>query len=129
MMSLKHSLTMMVVDDMTVSRGIVEQALDEIGISRVAYEKDGATALQRLAASPVHLVLSDYNMPGMDGLTLLEGLRMNRSTQRIGFILMTGRADRTIIERGHGLGMNNFITKPFTTAGLKLCIEKVVGRL
>jgi two-component system chemotaxis response regulator CheY len=128
-MSLKNSLTMMVVDDMTVSRGIVEQALDEIGIARVLYEKDGATALRRLVGSPVHLVLSDYNMPGMDGLSLLEGLRTNRSTQRIGFILMTGRADRAIIERGHALGMNNFITKPFTTSGLKICIEKVVGPL
>jgi len=128
-MSLKNSLTMMVVDDMTVSRGIVEQALDEIGVAKVAYEKDGATALRRLVASPVHLVLSDYNMPGMDGLSLLEGLRTNRSTQRIGFILMTGRADRAIIERGHALGMNNFITKPFTTPGLKICIEKVVGPL
>jgi two-component system chemotaxis response regulator CheY len=128
-MALKHSLTIMVVDDMTVSRGIVEQALDEIGIGRVLYEKDGASALRRLASGPVHLVLSDYNMPGMDGLSLLEGLRTNRSTQRIGFILMTGRADRGIIERGHALGMNNFITKPFTTIGLKTCIEKVVGPL
>lgn len=120
---------MMVVDDMTVSRGIVEQALDKIGVQKVAYEKDGATALRRLAASPVHLVLSDYNMPGMDGLSLLEGLRDNRATRRIGFVLMTGRADRTIIERGHALGMNNFITKPFTAQGLKVCIERVVGSL
>ena len=128
-MSLKNSLTMMVVDDMTVSRGLVEQALDEIGIVKVRYEKDGAAALRNLAANPVHLVLSDYNMPGMDGLTLLEGLRMNRTTQRIGFILMTGRADKEIIARGHSLGMNNFITKPFTTRGLQICIEKVVGPL
>ena len=128
-MSLRNSLTMMVVDDMTVSRGLVEQALDEIGIQKVAYEREGATALRRLAASPVHLVLSDYNMPGMDGLALLEALRRNASTQRIGFILMTGRPDRELITRGHALGMNNFITKPFTTLGLKSCIEKVVGTL
>jgi two-component system, chemotaxis family, chemotaxis protein CheY len=128
-MSLKNSLMMMVVDDMSVSRGLVEQALDEIGIRKVVYEKDGQVALKRLVASPMHLVLSDYNMPGMDGLSLLEALRMNRSTQRIGFILMTGRPDREIITRGHGLGMNNFITKPFTTVSLKVCIEKVVGPL
>lgn len=128
-MSLKFSLSMMVVDDLSVSRGLVEQALDEIGIRNVVYEKDGAVALKRLAASPVHLVLSDYNMPGMDGLSLLEALRMNRSTQRMGFILMTGRADREIIGRGHALGMNNFIAKPFSTLSLKVCIEKVVGPL
>lgn len=128
-MPLRDSLTMMVVDDMTVSRGLVEQALDEIGIKKTFFENDGANALRRLVANPVHLVLSDYNMPGMDGLSLLEGLRTNRSTQRIGFILMTGRADRTVIGRGQALGMNNFLAKPFTTQSLKACIEKVVGPL
>jgi len=128
-MSLRNSLTIMVVDDMSVSRALVEQALDELGIRKVSFERDADTALKRLAASPVHLVLSDYNMPGMDGLTLLEALRLNASTQRIGFILMTGRPDKEIITRGHRLGMNNFITKPFTTPGLKTCIEKVVGSL
>lgn len=128
-MPLRNSLTIMVVDDMTVSRGLVEQSLDEIGIQKVTLERDAATALRRLAASPTHLVLSDYNMPGMDGLSLLEALRANASTQRIGFILMTGRPDREMIARGHQLGMNNFIAKPFTTMGLKACIEKVVGPL
>ncbi|MDG1128331.1 response regulator [Seohaeicola saemankumensis] len=128
-MSLKNSLQLMVVDDMTISRGLVEQSLLEIGIRNVQYEKDGAMALKRLTAAPVHLVLSDYNMPGMDGIALLEALRLNRSTQRIGFILMTGRADRALIERGHFLGMNNFIAKPFSTLSLKVCIEKVVGPL
>lgn len=128
-MPLRNTLTLMVVDDMTVSRGLVEQALDELGIQKVAYEKDGATALRRLSANPVHLVLSDYNMPGMDGLSLLEALRLNASTARIGFILMTGRPDREIITRGQMLGMNNFIAKPFTTPALKSCIEKVVGVL
>ncbi len=128
-MSLKSSLMMMVVDDMTVSRGLVEQALDEIGIRQVQYENSGEMALKRLVSSPVHLVLSDYNMPGMDGLSLLENLRLNRSTQRIGFILMTGRATTDIITRGHALGMNNFISKPFSTVSLKVCIEKVVGAL
>ncbi len=128
-MPLRDTLTLMVVDDMSVSRSLVEQALDDIGIQKVAFEREATTALRRLAANPTHLVLSDYNMPGMDGLSLLEALRSNASTQRIGFILMTGRPDRSIISRGHLLGMNNFIAKPFTTQGLKGCIEKVVGAL
>jgi two-component system chemotaxis response regulator CheY len=128
-MSLRNSLMMMVVDDMTVSRGLVQQMLDEIGLRHVQYENSAEAALRRLVTSPVHLVLSDYNMPGMDGLSLLEALRLNRTTQKIGFILMTGRADRDIIGRGHQLGMNNFIAKPFTTLSLRVCIEKVVGPL
>lgn len=128
-MPLKSSVQIMVVDDMAVSRGLIEQALDWIGLPNVVYEQDSTAAFRRLAARPVHLVISDYNMPGMDGLALLEGLRTTRATQRIGFILITGRADRTIIERGQRLGMNNMITKPFTQEGLKRCIETVLGPL
>jgi len=128
-MSLKKSLHIMYVDDMSVSRGLIQQALEEIGIANIQYEKDGAAALRRLVASPVHLVLSDYNMPGMDGLSLLEGLRNNRSTQKIGFILITGRADREILTRGVNLGMNNFLVKPFSTQQLRIAMEKVVGPL
>jgi chemotaxis protein methyltransferase CheR len=128
-MSLKNSLQIMVVDDMSVSRGLIENALDEIGLRRVDFKTDGQSALRSLVGSPVHLVISDYNMPGMDGLGLLEALRRNKSTQRIGFILITGRADREVLTRGQQLGMNNFLTKPFSTQGLKTCIEQVVGVL
>ena len=128
-MPLKSSLHVMVVDDMTVSRGLIEQALDQIGITQVVYEADGAAAFRRVAAQPVHLVISDYNMPNMDGLQLLEHLRGNKTTQRIGFILITGTATREIVDRGRQLGMNNMLTKPFTTDGLKKAIETVFGPL
>ncbi|MEH7827618.1 response regulator [Gemmobacter denitrificans] len=128
-MSLKQSIHMMVVDDMTVSRGLIEQALDEIGVKNVQYESDPALALRKLAVKPVHLVLSDYHMPGMTGIGLLEALRTNRTTQRIGFILITGRPDKEILAQGQKLGMNNFLVKPFSTHQLRICIEKVVGPL
>lgn len=128
-MALKTTLRVMVVDDMSVSRGLIQQALDEIGFANVVYDKDGASALQQIVGSPVHLVLSDYNMPGMDGLGLLERLRGNPATQKTGFILITGRADREVLMRGQALGMNNFVVKPFTTMQLRGAIEKVVGPL
>ncbi|WP_439560190.1 response regulator [Roseinatronobacter sp.] len=128
-MLLKSQLHVMVVDDMSVSRGLIEQALDWAGISNVQYEANGESALKRLVASPVHLVISDYNMPGMDGITLLEALRSNKSTHRMGFILITGKADRALLERGQRAGMNNFLTKPFTKEALLRCIESVTGKL
>lgn len=128
-MALRDSIRIMVVDDMSTSRGLIIQALEELGIKKIDFCKDGASALRQLAANPVHLVISDYNMPGMDGLQLLHALRTNARTKGLGFILITGRADREIIDTGKRLGMNNFLKKPFTPQELRTCIEAVVGRL
>lgn len=128
-MALRDQLRIMVVDDMSTSRGLITQALDAMGIRQVGYATDGPGALQILEKTPVHLVISDYNMPGMDGLQLLHALRTSPRTRGLGFILITGRADREIIETGKRLGMNNFLKKPFTPQELRACIEAVVGRL
>jgi two-component system chemotaxis response regulator CheY len=128
-MALKDSLSVMVVDDMATSRGLIIMALEEMGIKKIDFRKDGADALQSLVAKPVHLVISDYNMPGMDGLGLLKSLRENRITSRIGFILVSGRITPEIMGTGKALGMNNYIQKPFSTPQLKACIQAVVGPL
>lgn len=128
-MSLRDKLHLMVVDDMSTSRGLIQQALDEIGLYHVGYENDARMAYRKLAARPLHLVISDYNMPEMNGLQLLQALRMNKPTARIGFILVSGRIDQNLLAVGQKLGLNNFIQKPFTTAQMKACIETVVGKL
>jgi two-component system chemotaxis response regulator CheY len=128
-MGLKDNLRVMVVDDMGVSRSLLIQAIEEMGLWKNQAENDGRAALAKLIADPVHLVLSDYNMPGMDGLQLLQALRENRTTARIGFILVTGNPTPDLVARGKALGVNNIIKKPFSTASLKQCIEAVVGRL
>lgn len=128
-MSLKEKLHVLVVDDMSTSRGLLTQALDQIGVKNYRTENDGEVAWRSLAAKPVHLVISDFNMPRMDGLQLLEAIRTHRAIARTGFILVTGRADPEVIERGVRLGMNNYLKKPFQAAQLKTCIEKVVGQL
>ncbi|MEL6840134.1 MAG: response regulator [Pseudomonadota bacterium] len=128
-MSLKHKLRVMVVDDMTVSRGLLVQSLEDMGLVHVDHHKSGDAALPLLAANPVHLVISDFNMPGMNGLDLLENLRINQTTKGIGFILVTGSPTPEIVNRGRKLGLNNIVKKPFTTATLKSAVETVVGRL
>lgn len=119
----------MIVDDMTVSRGLITQAMEDMGVVNVDYEKSGDAAFPRLAANPVHLVISDFNMPGMDGLDLLEKLRLNKTTRSIGFILITGSPSQEMLTRGQKLGLNNLVKKPFTTPSLKAAVEAVVGRL
>ncbi|MEM9476105.1 MAG: response regulator [Pseudomonadota bacterium] len=128
-MALRDQLRILVVDDMSTSRGLITQALESLGIRNISAAADGASALQSIARVPVHLVISDFNMPGMDGLTLLQHLRQNAPTKGVGFLLITGRADREILERGQKLGMNNYLKKPFEAADLKSAIEAIVGRL
>lgn len=128
-MSLKDSIRIMVVDDMSISRALITQSLEEIGIQHIGIESDPKLALGKLAAAPVHLVISDMNMPGMSGLQLLDALRHNKATQRIGFILITGTPSPEILKRGQELGVNNLVKKPFTTVTLKGAIERVVGKL
>ncbi|MEM0946027.1 MAG: response regulator [Pseudomonadota bacterium] len=128
-MALRDQLRVLVVDDMSTSRGLITQALEGLGVRSISTALDGPSALDSIDRSPVHLVISDYNMPGMDGLALLEALRRAQKTAGVGFLLITGRADRDIIDRGRSLGMNNFIKKPFTPTDLKSAIEAIVGRL
>jgi two-component system chemotaxis response regulator CheY len=119
----------MVVDDMSTSRGLITQALDAFGVRNVTTAENGMDALKAIATHPVHLVISDYNMPQMDGLQLLHHLRASPKTKGVGFILITGRAEQQIVDHGKKLGMNNYLKKPFEQANLRSCIEAVVGRL
>ena len=128
-MALRDQIRIMVVDDMSTSRGLITQALDGFGVRNVATAENGKQALHALAAKPAHLVISDYNMPEMDGLQLLQYLRATPQTKGVGFVLITGRAEQQIIDHGKKLGMNNYLKKPFQPDELRNCIEAVVGRL
>ncbi len=128
-MALRDQLKLLVVDDMSTSRGLITQALEGFGLQQIETADSAEEALGRLHQTPVHLVLSDYNMPGRTGLDLLEALRRDPATKAIGFILITGRADAAIIDRGRALAMNNYLAKPFTPVDLRNCLESVVGRL
>jgi len=128
-MALREQLRVLVVDDMSTSRGLIVQALDSFGVSHVTTAADAKSALVSLAQSPAHIVISDYNMPVSSGLDLLQALRGAQATQGMGFILITGKADAAIIDRGRALGMNNYVKKPFEPPQLRNAIEAVVGRL
>lgn len=128
-MSLRTKLRILVVDDMAVSRGLLIQALEHLRIENYKHVGNGEEAVQLLQHTPFHLVISDYNMPVMDGLELLRVIRGTQATAKLGFIMVTGSVDNRLIQQGAALGMNNFLRKPFDPAGLKNCIEQVFGRL
>jgi two-component system chemotaxis response regulator CheY len=128
-MSLKDMLRIAVVDDTAVSRGLLVEALETIGISRIQIFKDGQQALDSIKQDPPHLVISDYFMPKLDGLELLKSLRALEATREIGFILITARADPDVIRRGRELRMNNLVEKPISADKIKSSIEQVAGKL
>ncbi len=122
-------LKVMVVDDTSVSRLLLVDGLNEIGIKNITLAGDGEQALQLMMANPCHIVFSDMNMPKLNGLQLLKALREYGPTRQCCFILVTGKGDRAMIEEGKKFGLNNFLAKPFTPATLKAAIEAVVGKL
>lgn len=124
-----QQLRVMVVDDTSVSRALLTDGLDQIGFKAIKVANDGEEAIKLMMASPCHLVISDYNMPKIDGLQLLRALRQHAPTSKVGFILVTGKGDKALIDEGKKWGLNNFLAKPFTVPALKTCIEAVVGKL
>jgi two-component system chemotaxis response regulator CheY len=126
-MALKELLEVAVVDDTSVSRGLLVASLEEIGLRKIEIYKNGEEALEGLRKHPRHLVISDMNMPKMDGLQLLEKLRGYGPTSQVGFVLVTGRGDATLIERGRAFRMNNYLEKPVDAPKIKACIEAIVG--
>lgn len=118
-----------VVDDQMTMRNIVRTALQQIGIVDVREFPSGIEAIQSLKSQPANLVISDFNMPGMDGLELLRAIRSETRFRSMAFFLLTGRADKDLVQRAVQFGANNYVVKPFTVETLKHKIEQVFGAL
>ena len=118
-----------VVDDQMTIRSLVRTGLQQIGITDVREYPSGVEAIQSLKSQPANLVISDFNMPGMDGLELLRAIRADQRFKSMAFFLLTGRADKELVQRAVQYGANNYVVKPFTVATLKQKIEQVFGAL
>lgn len=122
-------LKVMVIDDQLTMRSLVRASLQQIGVNDVREYPGGANALEDMKSNVPNIVISDYNMPGMDGLEFLRAIRAKPEYKSTVFILLTGRADRDLVVQAVKLGANNYLVKPFTAAVLKQKIEQVVGAL
>ena len=118
-----------VVDDQMTMRALVRASLQQIGVVDIREFPAAAEAFQSLRGAPSNLVISDFNMPGMDGLEFLRAIRADAATKSTAFILLTGRADKDLVQRAAQFGANNYLVKPFTVAALKQKLEQVFGAL
>ena len=123
------ALKVLLVDDQLSMRALARTALQQIGITNIDDASDGEEAFRALVQKPVHLVISDFNMPKLDGLGLLRAIRSHEPIRGVAFIMLTGRADKELVQRAMQFGVNNYIVKPFTAAQLKEKIEEVFGAL
>lgn len=123
------ALKVLIVDDQQTMRSLVRNGLREIGVTDLREAVDGEDGLRQLLTLPVNLVISDYNMPKLDGLGLLRAVRAAPQLRNTGFIMLTGRADGDLVKRAVQFGVNNYLVKPFTVATLRQKIEDVYGAL
>lgn len=117
----------LIVDDQSSIRQVLANSMSEIGFTNIAQRKDGKEALDYLDQNPTHLVISDFNMPVMDGLALLRAVRSNPKIQKVAFIILTGEASKDLVQEAVKAGVNNFLAKPYTVAKLREVLEKVFG--
>lgn len=125
----KQTIKILIVDDQTTSRLLMREALQAIGFANIPFAKDGEEALKMMMSSPAHIVISDYNMPKLNGLQLLQAIRSFPATRITPFILLTGSGDRTVLQQAVKLGVNNYLPKPVQPAALQKAIQAVTGNL
>lgn len=123
------SIKTLIVDDQQTMRSLIRTSLQALGVNQTREAPDGEEALRQLIAAPANLVITDFNMPKLDGLGLLRAIRAHGPTSKTAVIMLTGRADRELVQRAVQFGVNNYLVKPFTTQILKEKIEAVFGPL
>ena len=123
------ALRVLVIDDQMTMRSLVRTSLQQLGVATVTEAGDGEEGLRAVVERSPNLVISDFNMPKLDGLALLRAIRAHPATRGLAFIMLTGRADRELVQRAQQFGVNNYLVKPFTVLTLKEKIEAVFGAL
>jgi len=121
----------LIVDDFSTMRRIVRNLLKELGYTNADEAEDGVVALQKLETMPTefNFVVSDWNMPNMDGLTLLQKIRSSPQLQHLPVLMITAEAKKENIIAAAQAGASGYIVKPFTAATLAEKLEKVFEKL
>ena len=123
------TLKVLIVDDQKSVRQVTRMTLEEIGVRHIHEAENGVKAVDTVSLQPLDLIISDYNMPEMDGLGLLRAVRGHPAARRVPFILVTGRGDKELVVKAAQAGANNYVVKPFTADILRQKIEQVIGKL
>ena len=110
-------------------RRIVRNLLKELGFVNAEEAEDGAVALQRIRAGGIDFVVTDWNMPNMDGLALLQTIRADPALKDLPVLMITAEAKRENIIAAAQAGASGYIVKPFTAATLSEKLDKIFDKL
>ncbi|MBX3648489.1 MAG: chemotaxis response regulator CheY [Rhodocyclaceae bacterium] len=119
----------LVVDDFSTMRRIVRNLLKELGFLNVDEAEDGAMAYSKLTSEPYDFIVTDWNMPNMDGLTLLQQVRANPQLKHLPVLMITAEAKKENIVAAAQAGASGYIVKPFTAATLNEKLNKIFEKL
>lgn len=123
------NMKILIVDDFSTMRRIIKNVLHELGFHNTDEADDGATALPMLRAGNYNFVITDWNMPGMQGIDLLKAIRSDTKLASTPVLLVTAEAKKDQIVVAAQAGVNGYIVKPFTADTLREKISKIFERL
>ena len=115
----------LVVDDFSTMRRILHNLLKELGFINVQEAEDGIDALAKLRAEPFDFVVTDWNMPNMNGIELLQAIRADAKLKHLPVLMVTAEAKRDNVILAANAGANGYVVKPFTAAMLDEKLMKI----
>lgn len=124
-----RNMKILVVDDFSTMRRIVRNLLKESGYVNIDEAEDGAAALARLRTGRYDFVISDWNMPVLDGLSMLQQIRADASLSRLPVLMVTAEAKRENVIAAAQAGANGYVVKPFTAATLEEKMTSILEKM
>lgn len=118
--------TILVVDDSASMRQVIRMALAGAGHA-VIEASDGVDAMKKLDGQKIHLIISDVNMPNMDGITLLKNIKQNASYKFTPVIMLTTESAAEKKQAGQAAGAKAWVVKPFQPDQMLMAVSKLIG--
>jgi len=119
------NIKILVVDDMSTMRRIIKTILNQLGYTNIDEAENGKQALAKLKKERFDFVITDWNMPEMDGLALVKAIRSDDDLRSLPVLMVTAEAKKENVMEALKAGVNNYIVKPFTPEILKEKMEKI----
>lgn len=126
---MNKDMKILIVDDFSTMRRIIKNLLRDLGYTNTAEADDGVTALPMLQNGKFDFLVTDWNMPGMQGIDLLKAVRNDPNLSTLPVLMVTAESKRDQIVEAAQAGVNGYIVKPFTAATLKEKMDKIFERI